>query len=358
MAHPEVDDIISEVSITLESDRLTTTPGPIPSPSPQSPPLPAAVKARHHSCDESLHGIRHGSHSASRDASLQYSPQIEQGRELTSATYDNKVEGGPSPPPLHAHDAPSPYLVPAGRRRSRRIAAHRKAYYGDESDNDMDVDYVDSHDDKISLATGVEGGGEGVSDEDEQPACKRRKSSMSSAKKIGSEAARVRRSHRAASPSRVIRRSTNGREQMRTAGVASSASSEAASSETDLATILARCREWPLENVLLKCTTDDGNPIFQLQFNLPPRILGECTSYFASSRLESPSARVVSKARRIPSARLRYTPSEDDLLLQLKAEEKLPWPEIHQRFCEKFPGRPIPSLQVHYSTKVKPRERS
>jgi hypothetical protein len=174
---------------------------------------------------------------------------------------------------------------------------------------------------------------------------------------MGSEASRFGRPHAAVSPSRFIRRSTKGREHMRTTDVASPASSQATSPEADLAAILATCRGWPLEKASLRCTIESGKPVFQLQFNLPP-LLHSYTSHIASNRLDSPSLRAVSKARRAPSPRPRYTPSEDDLLLQLKEEEKLSWPKIHQRFCEKFPGRRIESLQVHYSTKVKPRERS
>ena len=87
----------------------------------------------------------------------QYSPQIAQDGELKAACYDSMVKGAVSLPSLRAYGASSLYLGPAGRRRSRRIAAHRKAYYGDESDSNMDADCVNGQDDhKHSLAAGVE----------------------------------------------------------------------------------------------------------------------------------------------------------------------------------------------------------
>jgi len=122
--------------------------------------------------------------------------------------------------------------------------------------------------------------------------------------------------------------------------------------------MLTRCGGWSLENALLRCMAENGKPVFQLQFNLSPGLLHDCASSIASGRPNSTSVGAMGKAHQSTSTRLRYTRSEDDLLLKLKAEEKLPWSEIRQRFCEVFPSRPMESLQVHYSTKVKHRERS
>lgn len=287
-----------------------------------------------------------------RDAPQQHPSETAQDREVKAATYDTKVEDATSPPSPRSQDAAYPPLGPAGRRRSRRTAAQKVAYYDDGSSTDTDMGCVDSQDDdECSLTAGAERGEGEVSDEDEQPPRKRRKPSMPS------EALRFKRSHRAESLSTSIKRSMKCGEHVRITGVASPASSQATIPEAELGAMLTKCGEWPLENASLKYTIDSDTPVFQLQFNVPPRLLYDYTSRIAGNQTKSPSLRAVSKARRAPSARLRYTPSEDDLLLKLKSRDKLPWPEIHQRFCEVFPARPIESLQVHYSTKVKAREK-
>ena len=51
-----------------------------------------------------------------------------------------------------------------------------------------------------------------------------------------------------------------------------------------------------------------------------------------------------------PVRNSRFSPEEDALLLQLK-REGLSWDEISDRFPERSKG----TLQVHYSTKLKPR---
>jgi hypothetical protein len=52
-----------------------------------------------------------------------------------------------------------------------------------------------------------------------------------------------------------------------------------------------------------------------------------------------------------PARNSRFSREEDILLLRLKEEEGLSWDEISDRFPERSKG----TLQVHYSTKLKPR---
>jgi hypothetical protein len=52
-----------------------------------------------------------------------------------------------------------------------------------------------------------------------------------------------------------------------------------------------------------------------------------------------------------PAKNLRFSHEDDILLLRLKGEEGLSWDEISERFPERSKG----TLQVHYSTKLKPR---
>lgn len=250
MTHPETDDIISEASITPGSDTPVTTPSAIPRPSPQSP-LVAGEESHH------------GSHSASRDTPPKYSPQTAQRRELKAASYDNMTKRTASPPLLRAHDAPSPYLGPAGHQRPRRKTANRTAYFSDEGDSNEDVDCVDSQDDKHPLK-GDEGG---VSDEDEQPACKRRKSSMPSTTKMGSEASRVVLSHRVVSPSRFIRRSVEGREHVRTTSPVGESQSNS-----------------PVLEAPLRCTTSTANVEATSRLPVSPDLSehGGCLTYLNS----------------------------------------------------------------------------
>ncbi|KAJ5701398.1 hypothetical protein N7488_008946 [Penicillium malachiteum] len=49
---------------------------------------------------------------------------------------------------------------------------------------------------------------------------------------------------------------------------------------------------------------------------------------------------------------LRWSPEEKSLLVQLKAES-LPWPEVINKFLQRFPGRSAGSIQVYWSTTLK-----
>jgi hypothetical protein len=142
-------------------------------------------------------------------------------------------------------------------------------------------------------------------------------------------------------------------EAVQIAAIANRASLQAPTLTAELEATIAEYSGWPLESASLTCTMDCGKPLFQLQFRLPP--MSDGTSRVTDDRLGP--ERAVGKARRAPSARPRYTTSEDDLLLELKSKKQLPWSKIHKLFCEEFPARPVESLQVHYSTKLKPQEK-
>lgn len=64
-------------------------------------------------------------------------------------------------------------------------------------------------------------------------------------------------------------------------------------------------------------------------------------------------------AKRACSSRkgLKWSAEEDRLLVKLRVEEKLAWPEVTKRFGRVFPGRKQGSLQVYWSTKLSKQRR-
>lgn len=70
----------------------------------------------------------------------------------------------------------------------------------------------------------------------------------------------------------------------------------------------------------------------------------------SSDRRDSERSPLQEQAMNKPVKNLRFSPEEDELLRQLKGDG-LPWDEISDR----FPGRSKGTLQVRYSTKLKPR---
>ena len=117
---------------------------------------------------------------------------------------------------------------------------------------------------------------------------------------------------------------------------------------------MAKFEEWPLEDVVLKRVTANGLAAFQLQF-----AWDSC----ANHRRKDPTTRRLqnqSPVKRRPSTkrgvstRARFTPEEDNLLVELK-NQGLPWQDIHKKFTDVFPQRErrVGSLQVRYCTKLK-----
>ncbi|KAH6977651.1 hypothetical protein EDB80DRAFT_265779 [Ilyonectria destructans] len=177
---------------------------------------------------------------------------------------------------------------------------------------------------------------------------KRRKVSRSSAGLLRDAAASVERPRRGRPSLRSRGKNTQA------SSILNPASSQATSDETEVRGVLASFEEWPLENASLKCITENDKTTFQVQFDWTP-----CTKHgYASStvgdRVDLPSTRTRSRAKRALAPRAKYTSQEDDLLIELKeGGEMLAWPEIHHRFSAAYPGRSVESLQVHYSTKLK-----
>ncbi|KAH6983648.1 hypothetical protein BKA56DRAFT_719228 [Ilyonectria sp. MPI-CAGE-AT-0026] len=137
-------------------------------------------------------------------------------------------------------------------------------------------------------------------------------------------------------------------------GILSPASSQATSDETEVRAVLASFEEWPLENSSLKCITENGKTTLQAQFDWTPCTKHGHASSIFQDRVDLPSTRMRSRAKRASAPRAKYTAQEDDLLIELKEGRKmLAWPEIHQRFSKTYSGRSVESLQIHYSMKLK-----
>ncbi|KAL6410034.1 hypothetical protein AUP68_06443 [Ilyonectria robusta] len=316
---------------------------------------------------------RHNSIPRTRDASPQRQPSFEtpQGEDhRTSGRGSEDAEArvlskGAPQPSLGARASPSPPLGPITRRHAHRQAMRRLVQYNDDNSSDAgsesqgseshldranlrrDKDYCPSHTEAKEMGSGDESNDEG------QCPRKRRKVSRSSTSLLRDAAASVERPRRGRSSFRS--RGKNAE----TSGILSPASSQATSDETEVGAVLARFEEWPLENASLKRITENGKTTFQLQFDWTPCIKRGHASSTVRDRVDLLSTRTRSRAKRGSAPRAKYTPQEDDLLIELKEGRKtLAWPEIHQRFSEAYPGRSIESLQVHYSTKVKRRKRS
>jgi hypothetical protein len=196
------------------------------------------------------------------------------------------------------------------------------------------------------------------SDGEDQCPRKRRKVSRSSGL-LRDAAASVERPRRGRQSLRSRSTQSTYREKnTQASGILSPAPSQATSDETEVRAVLASFEEWPLENASLKRIAENGKTTFQLQFAWTPCTKHGHASSTVRDRVDLPSTRTRSRAKRGSAPRAKYTPQEDDLLIELKeGREMLAWPEIHQRFSEAYPGRSVESLQVHYSTKLKCRER-
>jgi WD40 repeat protein len=86
-----------------------------------------------------------------------------------------------------------------------------------------------------------------------------------------------------------------------------------------------------------------GKPLEQAAKSTPPRVNGKIASPSKGGSQNSGDG----------SHGAPYTTQEDELLVQLKEVEQLPWSEIIQH----FPGRSYGSIQVRYSTKLKGRSK-
>ncbi|KAL7755859.1 hypothetical protein ACKLNR_014386 [Fusarium oxysporum f. sp. zingiberi] len=217
-----------------------------------------------------------------------------------------------------------------------------------------DKDYCPSHTEAEEM--GLESD---ESDGEDQCSRKRRRISRSPTGLLRDAAASVERPRRGR-PSLTSRstQSTYGGKYAQASGILSSASSQATPDETEVRAALASFEQWPLENASLERRIENGKTTFQLQFDLTPCTKHGHASSTARNQVDLPSTRTRSRAKRASAPRAEYAPQEDDFLIELKeGREVLVWPEIHQRFSEAYPRRSVESLQVHYSTKLKGRER-
>lgn len=193
------------------------------------------------------------------------------------------------------------------------------------------------------------------SDGDDQSPRKRRKVSRSAAGLPRDAAASVERPRRRRPLRSRSAQSTSRGKSTQANGILSPVSSQATSDDNEARAVLARFEEWPLENASLKRIAENGRTTFQLQFDWTPCTKHGHASSTVRDRVHSPSTQT--KARTKRGSRAKYTAQEDGRLIELKERQMLRWPEIHQRFSEAYPGRSVESLQVHYSTKLKGRER-
>lgn len=92
---------------------------------------------------------------------------------------------------------------------------------------------------------------------------------------------------------------------------------------------------WPIHG-FLRC---ENNGLYTLEFSLGLR------HHQLASQVSS------AKQPQKPVSKSRFTAKEDELLINLKEKENLPWEQIGER----FPRRSTGSLQVRYSTKLKNR---
>lgn len=311
-------------------------------------PAVTSVNTQHHGCNEPLQQtcLKHTDAPVPCDTCERHSPET-----LPTKAASHSNLGAPSVPSIDSQDAGLPLTGSAGRRRPRRAATQHVANYADASDSDTDSD-GDGGPNHVhnSFTAGFEGDGDEAAGKDERPR-KRRKFLLRPPQRGRSAALKSKSPHRAGLYSTYTKRPMKLEEVVQIATVANRASSQPTPPTAELGATIAEYSGWPLESASLICTMDCGKPLLQLQFRLPP--VHDGASRVAQDGLGS--ERAVGKSRRAPSAKVRYTSSEDDLLLELKSKKQLPWSKIHKRFCEKFPARPVESLQVHYSTKLKPR---
>ncbi|KAB5513491.1 hypothetical protein GE09DRAFT_629412 [Coniochaeta sp. 2T2.1] len=187
------------------------------------------------------------------------------------------------------------------------------------------------------------------------PQRKRLKTSTPAQPTLGTSTGRRTRSSGGTSGSQQVQTSAPGRKRSGRRSIPSPPSSQCSTDEqVSVQVPMAKFEEWPLEDVVLKRVTANGMATFQLQF-----AWDSCANHTrkdpTTGRLQyqSPVKRRPSTKRGV-STRARFTPEEDDLLVELK-NQGLPWQDIHKRFTDAFPQRErrVGSLQVRYCTKLK-----
>ncbi|CAG9955995.1 unnamed protein product [Clonostachys rosea f. rosea IK726] len=165
-------------------------------------------------------------------------------------------------------------------------------------------------------------------------------------------------------PYRRSKRLTNRTQTVNSSGLhtpvrsVSSVSSNSAFTAADEEMPVARYEEWPLQGATLKRLAMNGKMTFQLQFGWEPCVGGHAPGSHSDDKFQSQVAKRSHRTQRSPASH-SFTCEEDDLIVKLKEEQQLRWPEIHEQFSDKFPQRRSQgSLQVRYCTKLKSGKRA
>jgi hypothetical protein len=120
----------------------------------------------------------------------------------------------------------------------------------------------------------------------------------------------------------------------------------------------AKYEEWPLQGAALKRLVVNGKVTFQLEFSWEPYVGGHASGSHSGNKFQPQIAKRSHRTQRSPTSH-GFTSEEDDLIVKLKEEQQLRWPEIHEKFSDKFPQRRSQgSLQVRYCTKLKSGKRA
>ncbi|KAG9249627.1 uncharacterized protein F5Z01DRAFT_472150 [Emericellopsis atlantica] len=107
----------------------------------------------------------------------------------------------------------------------------------------------------------------------------------------------------------------------------------------------------------VQLTTINGVTSFEGQFEgeLSLNLLQALVQTWSTTQktIHTPACGRAGGVKRKTGSRGKFTPEEDDLLIDLKTNLSLPWSDIHRRFSNRFPGRSKGALQVRYCTKLK-----
>ncbi|CAH0024542.1 unnamed protein product [Clonostachys rhizophaga] len=157
-------------------------------------------------------------------------------------------------------------------------------------------------------------------------------------------------------PHRRSKRLTNPTQTVNPSGPVRSASSVSSLSSftaADEEMPAARYEEWSLQGATLKRLAVNGKVTFQLGFSWDSCVGGHAPGSHSDNKFQTQVAKRSHRTQRSPASH-GFTREEDDLIIKLKEEQQLRWPEIHEKFSDKFPQRRSQgSLQVHYCTKLK-----
>ncbi|KAF4435931.1 hypothetical protein FACUT_6819 [Fusarium acutatum] len=301
-------------------------------------------------------------HTPSPDKSLSPESQHKQDSNHTSCESSDAESEFSEAEPGSPFEARLSLLSPPSQELSRHRSsyAHETAQDQDRgvdtegSGSEDDLDILECVHDEDYCPSPNQGHGSGDDSNDEQHCHKRRKPSRPPYSSVRSSPTNVRHSRRRKRPTKAVARTLRERDTS-TLGLLSPTASHARSVPSNTTAFLAQFQEWQLENVSMKRIIENGKTTFQFQFEWP---LCANHPHAASVNPDStPSVATKKTTKRAPARRVKYSDDEDNFLIQLKEVEQLGWPEIRQRFTQRFSERGGSGLQVHYCTKLKDRGR-